>query len=280
MHNSDSLFETIGRLHRQGDDCCVVTVVRTANATSAKAGAKAVVTAAGEMIGFVGGGCVSGAVKRVALEVLQSGIPRLIRVRPREEVVEAVDVDGVELHRSGYPSGGTVELFLEPLRQATRVLICGAAPVAGVLADLALAMGYRAILAALPEDQQAMASAATRHEGFDLSELSLRVRDAVVVATQGKRDREALKAALLSPAGYVGIVGSRRKVETLKRQLAGDLSAGHLAKLHGPAGLPIDAIEPEEIALSILAEIVQWRRADQRAAGEDSPLLRASGSEG
>ncbi len=280
MTQTDGLYRTIERLTREGEDCCIVTVVRTANATSAKAGAKALVTAAGEMTGFVGGGCVTAAVRRVAQEVLKSGSPRLIRVKPREEVVEALDLDGVELHRSGCPSGGTVELFLEPLRQAPRVLVCGASPVAAVLADLALAMGYRVVLAALPEDQRQLASAAARHEGFDLSALAPGARDAVVVATQGKRDREALKAALQSGAGYLGMVGSRRKVERLKAQLAGELPQERLAALHGPAGLAIDAIEPEEIALSILAEIVQWRRADQRAARGDAPLLQAAGSEG
>ncbi len=279
MPTSDSLFNTIEGLRRRGEDCCVVTVVRTANATSAKAGAKAVVTAEGEMIGFVGGGCVTGAVRRVALEVLAGDEPRLIRVRPREEVVEAVDVDGVELHRSGCPSGGTVELFLEPLRQAPRVLVCGASPVANVLADLALAMGYRVTLSALAEDQEALTAKAARHNGFDFSDLSLRRADAIVVATQGKRDREALKASLNSGAGYVGMVGSHRKIGALKSQMSGDVAAERLLALHGPAGLAIDAIEPEEIALSILAEIVQWRRSDQRRAVDDGQILQASGSE-
>lgn len=276
MQTSDSLFDTIEQLRRRGEDCCIVTVVRTANATSAKAGAKAVVTAAGDLVGFVGGGCVTGAVRRVALEVLEAGQPRLIRVRPREEVVEAVDVDGVELHRSGCPSGGTVELFLEPLRQAPRVLVCGAAPVANVLADLALAMGYRVTLAAAAEDQALLSSTAARHRGYDLSALALRRADAVVVATQGKRDREALKAALNSGAGYVGMVGSRRKIEAMKAQMSADIAADRLATLHGPAGLAIDAIEPEEIALSILAEIVQWRRSHQRRGDEDGQILEAT----
>ena len=276
---SDQVFRSIEELRRRGTDFCLVTVVRTANATSTKAGAKALVTEAGELIGFLGGGCISGAAKRVAKEVLTSGRPRLIRVRPPEEVLEAADPDGVELHRSSCPSGGTTELFLEPLCQAPRLLICGASPVANALAELALILGYRATLAALPDDQPLLASKAERHDGFDLSRLDLRPRDAVAVATQGKGDREALKAALLSAAGYVGMVGSRRKVQALSRQLT-DVPAERLAALQGPAGLAIDAIEPEEIALSILAEIVQWRRADRRRQDEDGHLLQATGSAG
>ncbi len=267
---TDEVFATIERLRQRGEDCCIVTVVRTANATSAKAGAKAVVTATGEVVGFIGGGCVTGAVKRVAGEVLDGGSPRLIRVRPREEVVEPVDLDGVELHRSSCPSGGTVELFLEPLQQSPRLVVCGASPVAARLIDLARAMGYRVIQAALAGDHRHPQESGAGIEGFDLSALMLRPRDAVVVATQGKRDREALKSALLSEAGYVGMVGSRRKVATLLSQLQSEVSAERLAALHGPAGLDIEAIEPEEIALSIVAEIVRWRRADQRSGQGES----------
>ena len=89
-----------------------------------------------------------------------------------------------------------------------------------------------------------------------------------MVATQGRRDREALKAALLSPAGYVGMVGSRAKIKKLLAQLA-DVPEALRRRLHGPAGLDIGAIDPEEIALSILSEIVQDRRRPQRATRPD-----------
>ena len=87
-----------------------------------------------------------------------------------------------------------------------------------------------------------------------------------MVATQGRRDREALQAALLSPAGYVGMVGSRAKIGKLLEQLAAAVPEALRRRLHGPAGLDIGAIDPEEIALSILGEIVQERRRPQRAA--------------
>ena len=133
---SSSVSETLGlieRLRESGDDFCVATVVRTAHATSAKAGAKAVVTADGALHGFVGGGCVQAAVQRAAQEAMAQGQPRLIRVKPKDEVVERVDSDGVELHKSSCPSGGTVEIFLEPMRQDMRLVVCGASPVAAVL---------------------------------------------------------------------------------------------------------------------------------------------------
>jgi xanthine dehydrogenase accessory factor len=254
----------IEELRQRGEDFCLVTVIRTANATSAKAGAKAVVTADGALHGFVGGGCVQGAVSRTALAVMGAGTPRLIRVRPKEDK-EAGNAEGLELHDSHCPSGGTVDLFLEPMLQRTRIVICGGSPVAATLARLARCMGYETVAAAPGADQARIAEADRRIDGFDLSAVTLRAQDAVVVATQGRRDREALKAALLSPADYVGMVGSRAKIGKLMAQLAEDVPEAMRRRLRGPAGIDIGAIDPEEIALSILGEIVQDRRRPQRA---------------
>ncbi|MGO8921035.1 MAG: XdhC family protein [Stellaceae bacterium] len=258
----------IATLRQRGEDFCVVTVVRTENATSAKAGAKAVVMRDGAIRGFLGGGCVQGAVRRAAAAVLRDGTPRLIRVKPKDDVTAGVDVDGTELHRSACPSGGTVDMFVEPMRRPPRLILCGASPVADALADLARRLGYRLALAALAEDLADFPEVEERVAGFDLATLGVTAEDWIVVSTQGKRDREALGAALASEAGYVAFVGSRRKAETLVAQLRGQgLSESRLARLKAPAGLDIHGIEPAEIALSILAEIVAQRRSGIRPAG-------------
>lgn len=262
-------LDLMDRLRESGEDFCVATVVRTAAATSAKAGAKVIVTPDGQMHGFIGGGCVQGVVRRVGLAAIADGQPRMIRVKPEEDVLEPVDVDGVELHKSSCPSGGSVEIFFEPMRQAARLVVCGASPVAVTLVKLAGAMGYRTIAAALEADHEKITGAGQTLTGFDLSGLALGARDSVVVGTQGKRDREALTQALVSGAGYVGMVGSRRKIATLLDQLGSDAPAAAKAALHGPAGLDIGAIDPEEIALSIIGEIVlERRRAMQKGAAE------------
>lgn len=254
------VLDLIESLRVEGQDLCVVTVVRTADATSAKAGAKAVVTADGVLHGFVGGACVQGAVRRVALAALAGGEPRLIRVRPKDDVVAPLDADGVELHRSSCPSGGTVDLFVEPHARQAQLVVCGGSPVAAALARLGRGMGYRVVVAA-PQAEHRLAPDADAHvDGFGLEATDVRAADAIVVATQGRRDREALAAALATPAGYVGMVGSRRKVGVLLERLADEIPAERLADLRGPAGLDIGAIEPEEIALSILGEIVEARR--------------------
>ena len=192
---SAHIANRIDALRARQEEFCVVTVVRTQNATSAKAGAKAVVTRGGEIYGFVGGGCVQAAVQRVADETLTSGTPRLIRVKPKEEVVDRLDSDGVELHKSSCPSGGTVDLFMEPMLMAPRCFVCGASPVAAALVSLASAMGYRTVAAALAADHARLAGPDLYIDGFDLASLEPRPQDAIIVATQGKRDREALQAA-------------------------------------------------------------------------------------
>ena len=259
---ADETYALMDRLREAGEDFCVATIVRTAAATSAKAGAKAIVTGDGSVHGYIGGGCVQGSVRRVGLEAISDGKPRMIRVRPKEAVVEAVDVDGIELHPSGCPSGGTVDIFFEPMRQAARIVVCGASPVAASLISLARAMGHKTIAAARPEDHASLPEVDQVLNGFELGDLDLGLRDAVVVATQGKRDREALKQALSSGAGYVGMVGSQRKIATLLEAVDNNNRDAAKGRLHGPAGLDIGAIEPEEIALSILSEIVLERRKE------------------
>jgi len=268
MHPDLDVIPLIARLKEAGESFCVATVVRTEHATSAKAGAKAVVLKDGVIKGFMGGACVQRSIRETAATVLEEGKPRLIRVKPKDEVVSAVDIDGTELHKSSCPSGGTVDIFVEPMRPAPQLVVCGASPVAIAVADLGRRLGYRIVVAALADEHAAFAEEDQKISGFNLAEIGVAAEDYVVVATQGRRDREALAAALGTDARYVAFVGSRRKAEVLKAQIAEQgLAAERIARLKAPAGLDIHGIEPEEIALSILAEIVACRRAAVKSDG-------------
>ncbi len=266
-YDADKIIQLIDQLRNDGAEFCVATVVRTENATSAKAGAKAVITKDGEIKGFLGGSCVLGAVRQSADEVLDQGEAKLIRVRPKDEVLEHVDVDGVKLHKSSCPSGGTVEIFVEPMRLAPNLVVCGASPVATALAKLGAGLGYHITAAALEEDLEKFGDVDSAIAGFDLSPARVGKGSFIVVATQGKRDREALTAALNTDAHYVAFVGSRRKAQSLIATLCDQgVDADKLARLSAPAGLDINAIEPVEIALSILGEIVSLRRRSSRSS--------------
>ncbi len=264
---ASNILDQIETLRSRGEEFCVATVVRTADATSAKAGAKAVVTRDGTISGFVGGGCVQGSVRRAAVDVLASGKARLIRVKPKDTVTGAIDDDGTELHPSACPSGGTVELFIEPMLVAPRLIVLGASPVAAALLHLANAMGYRSLAACSESEREAVALSDQYTNGFDLGTAATQAIDAIVVATQGRGDFEALKAAFRTDAGYLAFVGSHRKAGKLKQDRAtAGVDHRRLDTLRSPAGLDIGAIEPEEIALSIFAEIIQWRRSRVKPA--------------
>lgn len=235
------------------------TIVRTAGTTAAKPGAKAIVDATGTIQhGFLGGGCTRGAVKRAVLEALKSGSPRLISVTPEEQLNErgvapGAEVDGVHYARNGCPSRGTIDIFIEPCLPMPELVVNGASPVAVALAALAPQFHWVVThdLAAPPVDQ------------------GLR---AIVVATQGQGDLDALTQALASGADHVSFVGSQKKFASLATKLiAAGVDEARVGAVSAPAGLNIGAVTPEEIALSILAELIQLRR--HPVGREDDPSL-------
>ncbi len=263
----EDIIDCMARMKSDGQPFALATVIRTEDATAAKAGAKAVVRADGTVVGWVGGGCTLGAVRKAAAQALVDGRARLIRVRPKERLTEEAFEAGVEVHKSVCPSGGTVEVFVEPILPRPGLIVAGGSPVARALAELGRGAGFAVIVAALAEDQGGFADADARIEGFDLTRAAGVTTGYVVVATQGKRDREALAAALSCGAPYVAFVGSRKKAATLRAAMAQlDVPAERIESLHAPAGLDIGAATAAEIALSILAEIVRERRRAARRA--------------
>jgi xanthine dehydrogenase accessory factor len=171
---------------------------------------------------------------------------------------------GVRFAKNMCPSQGTMDIFVEPVLPRPQVVICGSSPVAVAIADLAKRSGFAVTVCAAAAEQAGFAEADRRIEGF-----ALPVDDAaaryVVVSTQGRGDEAALLAALAVDADYVAFVGSRKKAAALKTALAErGVAAERLARLKAPAGLDLGAITPDEIAISILAEIVAVRRGKSR----------------
>ena len=153
-----------------------------------------------------------------------------------------------------------MDIFVEPVLPRPQVVVCGSSPVAVAIADLAKRMGFAVTACALAAEQAAFAEVERRIEGYALPVTEAGARY-VVVSTQGRGDEAALLAALAAEVDYVALVGSRRKAEVLKAALAArGVAAERLARLKAPAGLDLGAITPDEIAISILAEIVAVRR--------------------
>jgi xanthine dehydrogenase accessory factor len=210
----------------------VATVVRRQRPSSVRPGDSAVVLADGTIEGFVGGACAEESVRLHALRVLETGEPLLLRIVPGEP--EGPAQEGAVTMSNPCLSGGALEIFLEPRLPAPRVVIAGDTPIALALERLAGEVGFDAAL----------------HSGSE----PLVVDDedaAVVVASHGHGEEEALRVALASAVPYVGLVASRARGAAVRAALGVDTE-----RLHSPAGLDIGARTPEHVALSILAEIV------------------------
>ncbi len=267
----DDILECMRHLKDDYQPFALATVLRTEDATSVKAGAKAVVRADGSLVGWLGSGCAATAVRKAAAQALADGKPRLIRVRPSERSEEDARFPGMEAHNNNCPSGGTLELFIEPVLPRPEIVILGASPVAHALSRLARGLGFVVTVAADAAEREGFAGADRFIEGFGLADRPWRDDVQIVVATQGKRDREALRAALLSPAARVSLVASRRKADVLRARMAAEgVPAETLARLIAPAGLDIGAVTPAEIALSILAAIVRERNGGAGAGRDEA----------
>jgi xanthine dehydrogenase accessory factor len=260
----------------QGQTFALATVVRTVSVTAAKAGAKALIGPDGSIEeGWIGGGCARAAVVKAARQCMLDGQSRLVSIAPKDALAElgaaaGEERGGVFFAKNSCPSQGTMDVFVEPVLPSPRLLILGASPVAVALARLAPSMGFAVSVAAAPEEHQRFDSGVSRVLG--LSPPSEVGDDAyVVVSTQGAGDRAALKSAAAMDARYRVFVGSRRKAETLRSELAKEgVSEEALAAIKAPAGLDISAISAEEIALSILAEMVAVRRRPERPSMDDA----------
>jgi xanthine dehydrogenase accessory factor len=204
------------------------TVVRAGRPASVQPGATALVLGDGTIEGFVGGHCAEPSVRLHALHALETGEPLLLRIEPGDGDVAATD-GAVTVHNPCI-SGGALEIFLEPRLPKPRMRVVGDTPIARALAELARGVGYE--IGAEPSDDDA----------------------ALVVASHGRDEEEALATALDVGVPYVGLVASRKRGQAVVASL--EVSDDDRARVHTPAGLDIGARTPEEIALSILAEIV------------------------
>ncbi|GLR87015.1 XdhC family protein [Bradyrhizobium iriomotense] len=250
----------------------LATVVRTVSVTAAKAGAKAIIAADGRIVaGWIGGGCARGAVLKAAREALADGVPRMVSVQPENLLAElgvsaGESRDGIRFASNMCPSKGTMDIFVEPVLPHPSLVVLGASPVALSLAAQARTLGFHVTLAAPSADLASQPEADTLIDGYSLGELT-ETKRFVVVSTQGKGDEAALRAAVAVEAVYHAFVGSRRKMAALRAKLIAEgIDATAIDRVKAPAGLDLGAITPEEIAMSILAEITQARRRGQRAA--------------
>jgi xanthine dehydrogenase accessory factor len=258
---TEALTRRAQELAAEGAPFVVATVVRVERPASVEPGSVGLVQADGTIEGFIGGVCAQHSVRLHALTAIESGTPLLLRILPDGPADGAEEVPGDEglvTLRNPCLSGGAIEVFLEPVLPAPRVLVTGDSPVVAALRTLGPEIGLR-IVAAQDIADGVLAPAAT-----DL---------AVVVAAHGNDEVASLRAGLEARVPYVGLVASRKRGAAVIEELRADGVAEELlGALETPAGLDIGARTPAEVALAILARIVEVRRSGSEAASGSAPV--------
>jgi xanthine dehydrogenase accessory factor len=271
-----SVFARAAELEAARRPFAVATVVAVRRPTSARPGASGLVHPDGSIEGWVGGSCAQPVVVREALRSLVDGQPRLLRLS-KDAPAEGRRGDGiVELVMTCH-SGGTLEIYVEPHLPAPVLWVAGTTPIAGALVALGSAAGWRVSVFDPVADPDAFPAAERVVVGTDIAGLDPDIAPAIVVATQGVWDEEALAAALAREAAYVGLVASPTRAGVVRawlREEAG-IPEERLAALRAPAGLDLGGETAEEVALSILAELVQVRRGTATFVASPGPATLA-----
>jgi xanthine dehydrogenase accessory factor len=244
------VLEQGGELTRRGEAFALATVVWRQGPSSGQQGSRAIITASGELSGWIGGACAEPVVLREARQVIADGVPRLLLLGTADQFGAAVP-EGMTVVPISCQSEGALEVYIEPVLPTPHLVIVGRSPMAQTLAGLALALGWRAALI----------------DGPDFSAADASERSMVVVATQGHGDEEAVTAAVAARPAYVGLVGSHRRGASVLGYLAErGVPADQLDRVRVPAGLDLGPTSHREIAVAILAELVQLRASGALAA--------------
>ena len=253
----DELNRRAQRLAAERSPFVVATVVRVQRPASVKPGAVGLVLADGTIEGFIGGVCAQHSVRLHSLEALESGMPLLLRILP-DGPDDVAREEGLITVTNSCLSGGAIEVFLEPVLPVPRVLVAGSSPIVAELRRLGAAVGFEIVAAEdIPDGTLTPAPG-------DL---------ALVVAAHGNDEIATLRAGLEAGVRFVGLVASRRRGATVIDELRADGVADELlARLETPAGLDIGARTPPEVALSIVARIVELRRTGPEPEQAHAPV--------
>lgn len=257
----DQFISKAEELRKANEPFATAMVVRREKPSSGKAGDKAIINQYGELFGWIGGGCTKSIILSEAEKAMRDGKPRFIRVSPGAEQEE---LEGVVSYTMTCHSGGTVDVFIEPVLPKPHIVIMGKSAIARALAKVSKALDYRVSAQAPGALPDTFEKVDELHTHFDLSTIRFSPQTFIIVATQGEQDEQALSQALSVDRPYVAFIASRKKRDVLFDYL---LSTGvpeeRVQAVHAPAGIDIQAKRPEEVAISILAEIIQNLRTSE-----------------
>ena len=253
------ILELAAGLRKRHRPFVMATVVWARGPSSGKQGSKAIIEMDGTVHGWIGGACAEPAVLREARRVLNDGAARLMYLGPADQL-DGVSRDGIVAVPISCSSEGALEVFMEPVLPQPHVVVIGSSPSVGNLLRLLDAMDWRATLVNEGETIDTPPNV-TRVEGVSkIAAIGIDESTSIVVATQGHYDEPALEAALATPASYVGLVASKRRAATVLGYLRDrGTSAEQIDRVDAPAGLDLGHIEHREIAVAVLARLVELR---------------------
>jgi xanthine dehydrogenase accessory factor len=278
-----NFFERVAAVRREGRPFAIATVVARRAPVSAHLGDRAIVFADGRMEGFIGGACAREIVRQQALESIAARHGRLVSIRPDASELGAASADHVFVPMTCV-SEGAVDVFVEPFVEPRSLIVVGATPVAEALERLARSMDYEVTRVVDARERRDVelepGSAALGTDVVSLDDLASVVQaggpdSAAVVVSQGHYDEQALEVLLKAGVPYVGLVASRKRGATI-RSLLEENGVPGVAALRSPAGLDLGARTPPEVALSILAEIVQIHASHTREQAQAMPVAATS----
>jgi xanthine dehydrogenase accessory factor len=246
---SQEFFAHAHELSTKNEPFVVATVVKREGSASAKPGAKAIINSQGQTVfGWIGGGCAEALAVSTAFECLKDGQPRLIEIDLTDEL-------------AGMPCGGKMYVYVEPFLPKPHLLIVGHGKIAESLAQFAHILNFRVTVDDLAAPSEKFKNCQIITDDGDFSKLAITPQTFVIIATQHKSDHLSIKSALEKGARYIALIASRKRASLVLEYLQGyGFSEEQLSVIRSPAGLDLQAVTPEEIALSIISEIVAVRR--------------------
>jgi xanthine dehydrogenase accessory factor len=257
---SKNFWDQVYSLNHAAEPFAIATVVRCEKPTSAKPGAKAIITTNGALRGWIGGACAEPIVRQEAMKALNDGKPRFLRIGPSVSDEVKSEAGVIEFLMTCH-SGGTLEICIEPVMPQPQLMLIGESPVVETLSRLGRAVNFYVVVIDPDATPERFAEADKIFTELDLSQLKFTPQTYIVVATHGKYDERALEQILATEAPYIAFVTSKKRGQAAIDYLREiGVPAEKLARIKFPAGLDIGAQTPDEIAVSILAEIVQIRR--------------------
>ena len=249
-------------------DFAIAQVIDRIAPSSGKVGDKAIILETGELIGWIGGGCVRGIIIKEALEVIKSKKYRKVRVSPNGGSSEN---ENFKQYIMSCKSKGTVEVLIEPVITQPKLIIAGKSNIARNLVKLAIAADFKVVVVANEIDPDMFPSVNEMVDKLDFSQIDIDKQTHIIVTTQGDRDKQTVRKALETQANYVGFVASKNKSIDIRSYLKEQgISNERINDLRSPVGFDINAKLASEVAISILAEIINNYRTESNSIVEES----------